>query len=68
MIGTVDLPDGCGLAPAAAPGTFLLTSGRGGALRVSTASSQVASLSTPFVARGRWDNHLTVGRVTPPSS
>ena len=35
MIGTVDLADGCGLAPAPASGVFLLTSGRGGALRVS---------------------------------
>ena len=37
MIGTVDLPDGCGLAAADAPGAFLLTSGRGGAVRAEPA-------------------------------
>lgn len=65
VIGTVDLPDGCGLAPADAPGTFLLTSGRGGVVRVAPPDDQVMSLPASFVARARWDNHLAVGRTRP---
>ena len=66
MIGTVDLPDGCGLAAADAPGTFLLTSGRGGAVRAEPAGERVTPLPAGFLARARWDNHLAVGPVRPP--
>jgi hypothetical protein len=62
VIGTVDLPDGCGLAPGEAPGTFLLSSGRGGVVRVDPSADRVAPLPASFVTEGRWDNHLAVGR------
>jgi hypothetical protein len=68
MIGTVDLPDGCGLAAADAPGAFLLTSGRGGVVRAEPAGERVTPLPASFVARARWDNHLAVGPVRPPPS
>jgi hypothetical protein len=66
VIGTVDLPDGCGVALAAKPGTFVLTSGPGGALRVDPSGARAMPLSAPFVDRARWDNHLAVGRTGPP--
>jgi len=62
MIATVDIPDGCGLAPAEDPGTFLLTSGRGGALRVAPRERRTARVESRFVSEARWDNHLAVGR------
>jgi hypothetical protein len=61
VIGTVDLPDGCGLAPGEAPGTFLLSSGRGGVVRVDPSADRVTPLPSPFVTGARWDNHLAVG-------
>jgi hypothetical protein len=60
VIATVDMPDGCGLAPLDAPGAFLLTSGRGGVARVELPAARSTPLLTPFVARARWDNHLAV--------
>ncbi len=68
VIGTVDLPDGCGLAPADAPGAFLLTSGRGGVVRVELPDERVTPLPASFVAHARWDNHLAVGRTRPTAS
>ncbi|HEY7141562.1 MAG TPA: DUF1513 domain-containing protein [Methylomirabilota bacterium] len=68
VIGTVDLADGCGLAPGAAPGRFLLTSGRGGVVRVEPGDDRTTALPATFTTRGRWDNHLAVGRLAPASS
>jgi hypothetical protein len=68
VIGTVDLADGCGLAPGGGPGRFLLTSGRGGVVRVEPRDERVTVLAASFVTRGRWDNHLAVGRLEPASS
>ena len=62
VVGTVDLPDGCGLASDAV-GEFLLSSGRGGVLRVEPATHRITPLPASFVARARWDNHLAVGRL-----
>jgi hypothetical protein len=61
VVGTVDLPDGCGLASDAV-GEFLLSSGRGGVVRVEWPERRVTPLPASFVARARWDNHLAVGR------
>jgi uncharacterized protein len=63
LVGTVDLPDGCGLAPGESPGTFLLTSGRGGVLHVEPREDRSTPLESSFVTRARWDNHLAVARV-----
>jgi hypothetical protein len=57
---TVDMPDGCGLAPAGVPGAFLLTSGRGGAVCVDLGHGRRAPVPSSFVSEARWDNHLTV--------
>jgi hypothetical protein len=60
VVGTVDMPDGCGLAALDAPGTFLLTSGRGGVARIELPAGRSTPLPAPFVARARWDNHVAV--------
>jgi hypothetical protein len=60
--GTVDLPDGCGLAPGESPGTFLLTSGRGGVLHVEPREDRSTPIASSFVTQARRDNHLAVGR------
>ncbi len=65
VIGTVDLPDGCGLAPGEAPGTFLLSSGRGGVVRVDPSAARATPLPASFVAEARWDNHLAAGGRAP---
>ena len=63
LVGTVDLPDGCGLAPGESPGTFLVTSGRGGVLRVEPREDRSTPLASSFVTQARWDNHLAVARI-----
>jgi hypothetical protein len=68
LVGTVDLPDGCGLAPGESPGTFLLTSGRGGVLHVEPREDRSAPIASRFVTQARWDNHLAVARVGPTGS
>ncbi len=66
VVGTVDLPDGCGLAADETSGAFLLTSGRGGAVRVDPREGRTTALSTPFISAARWDNHVTrAARLTP---
>ena len=60
VVGTTDLPDGCGLAPAEAPDTFVLTSGRGGVLRVEPRLGRATRLDSRFLAEARWDNHVAV--------
>lgn len=53
------LPDGCGVAPAAAPGTFLLTSGRGARATYDVARGEASLLAPGFGPGAQWDNHLT---------
>jgi hypothetical protein len=60
VAGTVDMPDGCGLAPAGVPGGFLLTSGRGGAVYVDLRHERTTPVPSSFVSGARWDNHLTL--------
>lgn len=59
-IGSADLPDGCGLAPAGPPGMFLLTSGRGGAAWAEPRDSRITPLTSRLVTDARWDNHVAV--------
>ena len=60
VVGTVDLPDGCGLAPADAPGAFLLSSGRGGVVRVDPSGDRVTPPRRPS-----WP--MPAGTTTSPS-
>jgi hypothetical protein len=63
VIAAVELPAGCGLASADAPGTFLLTSGRGGVRRIELRERRITPLPATFVGSARWDNHLALGRL-----
>ena len=50
--------DGSGIAPAARPGAFVATSGRGGAFLIDARSGRARPIGGGFLAAGRWDNHL----------
>jgi hypothetical protein len=54
LIDHVEVADGCGVAPADAPGAFMVTSGRGDAHRVEPEGAVVAAGRTVTA----WDNHL----------
>jgi hypothetical protein len=55
---TVPVADGCGIAPAGAPGRFLASSGRGGVFVVDARSGAVARIASDFLDRAAWDNHI----------
>ncbi len=57
-LATVEMPDGCGIAAEGSPGTFILSSGLGGAARIDLQSGARSSIPGSFVAGSRWDNHL----------
>ncbi|PWC30567.1 DUF1513 domain-containing protein [Teichococcus aestuarii] len=54
-LGSVPLGDVCGVAPAGAPGRFILASGHGALLEADARSGATRPLPGP---RGAWDNHL----------
>ena len=54
--------DGSGVAPTRIPGSFLATSGRGGAVLVDARGVR-RPLDATYVAAGRWDNHLSAVEV-----
>jgi uncharacterized protein len=62
VLGTVDVRDGCGLAPAERPGAFRVTAGCGHARWVDLLADQVTPLPTRVVADARWDNHIAIAR------
>ncbi len=57
-LGGLELADVCGLAPAAAAGTFVVTSGQGGALLHDAPRGASTPIPAPLVARSYWDNHV----------
>jgi hypothetical protein len=60
LVDQTEVADGCGVAPADAPGAFVITGGRGEVLRVEPGRGN----PTPVVVAGQtaaaWDNHLVV--------
>ena len=54
-----DVADGSGVAAEGRPGRFLATSGAGGAALLDAATGRTAAVESRFLARLRWDNHLT---------
>ena len=60
-LGFVELHDGCGIAAAAAPGSFVFTSGGGTRLLATASASAVTAkiLERPANNLPQWDNHLT---------
>lgn len=53
-----DMPDGCGIAAGETAGTFVLSSGLGGAACFDARTRTSTSVPGEFVARSHWDNHL----------
>ena len=58
LIDHVEVADGCGVAPAGAPGAFLITSGRGEVFRVEPESGGRLPVAVAAQADTAWDNHL----------
>ena len=63
MRSAVPVPDGSGIAPAGRPGEFIATSGQGGAFQIDARPGAARPIRSGFLAAGRWDNHLAVGRL-----
>ncbi|HVI87402.1 MAG TPA: DUF1513 domain-containing protein [Dongiaceae bacterium] len=64
-LGTVRIPDGCGVAPAGKPGAFVITGGRGDILLAETvnAAGEITAPTASVLAQDpswQWDNHLTL--------
>ena len=59
FLGAMELADGCGVAPAAAPGCFLLSSGRGALVHHDPTRDETIPIATGFGPGAQWDNHLT---------
>jgi hypothetical protein len=58
LIHHVDVVDGCGVAPAADPGAFVVTSGRGDVLQVEPRRDRRAPMAGLAPTVAAWDNHL----------
>lgn len=54
----LDLADVCGIAPAGAPGLFLVTGGQGGVLLHDVRRGVTTALSAPLMMQSHWDNHV----------
>lgn len=63
FLSSVDLADGCGIAPAEAPGQFLASSGVGGVIVVDAASGTSRRLDSDFLDASQWDNHLMAANI-----
>jgi len=57
-VGTARLTDGCGIAAAGAPGTFLFSSGVGGIAEVRPEDGERHRLASAAADAARWDNHI----------
>lgn len=57
-LGRRRMPDVCGVAPAAGPETFLLTSGNAGVQLTQVPSSELKRLGAPALSQLSWDNHV----------
>jgi hypothetical protein len=58
LIDQVEIADGCGVAPAEAPGAFVITGGRGDV--VSIEAGQGGRRPMDVVGQTAWDNHLAI--------
>lgn len=57
FVGAVKVPDGCGVAAGTAPGSLVMTSGRGGAWLWQRRDGSTVSLGGDYLNTRRWDNH-----------
>lgn len=61
FLGSHRIADGCGLAPTARPGTFLVTAGNGELRLLDAASGEAEAFDLPDLAARAWDNHIARG-------
>ncbi|MGE0650221.1 MAG: DUF1513 domain-containing protein, partial [Alphaproteobacteria bacterium] len=61
-LGRCDITDVCGLGAAQAPGTFVVTTGKGDIYGIEVGTWQVRPIYSAMARGSRWDNHLL--RVT----
>lgn len=59
-LGRRPMSDVCGVAPAAVPGAFILTSGNAGVALTRLPFGDLARLGPPELSRRIWDNHILV--------
>ena len=57
-LSSVQVSDGCGVAPGTRPGAFLASSGRGGVITIDAQSGEARPLALDGLESARWDNHL----------
>ena len=60
FLSSVSVPDGCGVASAPRPATFLVSSGQGGVITVDAHTGKSTPLVSEFLEGGHWDNHIVV--------
>jgi uncharacterized protein len=58
LIDQAEIADGCGVAPAEAPGTFVITGGRGDVVTI--AAGQGGRTPMDVAGQTAWDNHLAM--------
>ena len=58
LVDQVELADGCGVAPAEAPGAFVITGGRGDVVTIEAGQGGRAPMDV--AGPTAWDNHLTI--------
>lgn len=60
LTASAPVPDGCGLAAGTRSGTFVVSSGQGGVVMIDARSGESRPITSAFLDRGRWDNHIAV--------
>jgi len=60
FLGSIDVADGCGLAPDTIDGRIVITSGTGDVLRHQVRGGIDRPLELPANLAARWDNHVTL--------
>jgi hypothetical protein len=58
LVGQIEIADGCGVAPAEAPGAFVITGGHGDVVTIN--AGQGGGTPVNVVGQTAWDNHLAV--------
>ena len=64
FLSSVQVSDGCGVAPGAGPGEFLASSGQGGVVVIDAHSGKTRPLAVGGLEGARWDNHLIAARMS----
>ena len=62
-LSSAKVSDGCGVAPGAGPGEFLVSSGLGGVVIIGARSGTARPLNVGGLEAARWDNHLVAAPV-----